>query len=178
LLDDIVHKQRHCLFFHFQAAISVMGVHDDVSLSSRGAQQANVAIAFLVLAWVFILLRVWTRIYVISNFGWDDSTMILAGVRRDFLWRYHWHWLTLRRSFSPYIAQQCCKYKNPGSELSISDIEDRYIEANGGGTHIKDLSQLVNLTKVGGTLIVFFKPFKPNICSGRLWERPHTWGLS
>lgn len=38
------------------------------------------AIAFLVLAWFFIALRVWTRTYVIANFGWDDTTMLLAGV--------------------------------------------------------------------------------------------------
>ncbi|KAF2469809.1 uncharacterized protein BDR25DRAFT_39860 [Lindgomyces ingoldianus] len=55
-----------------------MAQHDDNSLASRGRQQANVAIAFLVLAWVFVALRVWTRIYVIANFGWDDRTMILA----------------------------------------------------------------------------------------------------
>ncbi|KAF2660064.1 hypothetical protein K491DRAFT_589929 [Lophiostoma macrostomum CBS 122681] len=89
-----------------------MVVHDDASLSSRGAQQANVAIAFLVLAWIFIVLRVWTRTYVIKSFGWDDSTMILAGI-----------------VFSIYCATML------------------YIEANGGGTHIKDVPQLINLTK-------------------------------
>lgn len=40
----------------------------------------RITIAFLILSWVFILLRVWTRTMVIANFGWDDSIMILAGV--------------------------------------------------------------------------------------------------
>lgn len=57
-----------------------MAVHDSQSLSSRGRAQANVAVVFLTLAWAFVALRVWTRTYVISNFGWDDTTMILAAV--------------------------------------------------------------------------------------------------
>ncbi|KAF2874168.1 hypothetical protein BDV95DRAFT_604366 [Massariosphaeria phaeospora] len=57
-----------------------MAVHDDKSISSRGELQAHITIAFLVLTWFFIALRVWTRTYVISNFGWDDSSMILAGM--------------------------------------------------------------------------------------------------
>ncbi|USP74792.1 hypothetical protein yc1106_02066 [Curvularia clavata] len=40
----------------------------------------RITIAFLALAWVFILLRVWTRTFVIANFGWDDSIMVLAGL--------------------------------------------------------------------------------------------------
>jgi hypothetical protein len=30
---------------------------------------------------VFVLLRIWTRTYVIANFGWDDAAMISASVR-------------------------------------------------------------------------------------------------
>lgn len=57
-----------------------MALHDATSLANRGQQQANVAIAFLVLAWVFLALRIFTRTYVIANFGWDDSTILCAGV--------------------------------------------------------------------------------------------------
>ena len=54
--------------------------HDSGELARSGQQQERITIAFLVLAWLFILMRIWTRTYIISNFGWDDSTMILAGV--------------------------------------------------------------------------------------------------
>ncbi|KAH9870096.1 hypothetical protein J1614_007018 [Plenodomus biglobosus] len=57
-----------------------MAPHSSTELSRSGKQQERVTIAFLVLAWLFILLRIWTRTCVISNFGWDDSTMILAGM--------------------------------------------------------------------------------------------------
>lgn len=36
---------------------------------------------FLALAWFFILLRIWTRTWIIASFGWDDAAMILACVR-------------------------------------------------------------------------------------------------
>jgi hypothetical protein len=49
-------------------------------LARAGQQQGRITIAFLALAWCFILLRTWTRTFVISSFGWDDATMILAGV--------------------------------------------------------------------------------------------------
>lgn len=55
--------------------------HDHADLARSEERQQRITIAFLVLAWFFISLRIWTRTYVISNFGWDDSTMILAGVR-------------------------------------------------------------------------------------------------
>ncbi|KAI8932863.1 hypothetical protein NX059_010344 [Plenodomus lindquistii] len=57
-----------------------MAPHSSTDLSRSGQLQERVTIAFLVLAWLFILLRVWTRTCIISNFGWDDSTMILAGI--------------------------------------------------------------------------------------------------
>ncbi|KAF2119965.1 hypothetical protein BDV96DRAFT_641832 [Lophiotrema nucula] len=57
-----------------------MAEHSDGAIVQRGEQQKNVAIAFLVLTWIFILLRIWTRTYVIASFGWDDGTMILATV--------------------------------------------------------------------------------------------------
>ena len=65
----------------------IMAIHDNESISRRGEQQSNIAIAFLVCSWVFILLRIWTRTFVIANFGWDDSTMIFAGVTNPF-YRY------------------------------------------------------------------------------------------
>ena len=77
-----------------------MALHDANSLTDRGKVQANVALAFLVLAWFFIALRVWTRTYVIANFGWDDSTMVLAGVRRADSWK--WMECALTESPRPY----------------------------------------------------------------------------
>jgi hypothetical protein len=65
-----------------------MVIHTADSIASRGETQAHVAMTFLALAWVFILLRIWTRAYLISNFGWDDSTMLLAGVTTTFLPEY------------------------------------------------------------------------------------------
>jgi len=52
-----------------------MAKHSEDSVAASGVQQERITIAFLVLAWVFILLRIWTRTFLISNFGWDDSTM-------------------------------------------------------------------------------------------------------
>jgi hypothetical protein len=43
--------------------------HSENSLTQTGAQQERITITFLALAWLFILLRIWTRTYVISNFG-------------------------------------------------------------------------------------------------------------
>jgi hypothetical protein len=54
--------------------------HDDGSFTYSRGQQERITIAFLALAWFFVALRIWTRTYVISNFGWDDSAMILASV--------------------------------------------------------------------------------------------------
>ncbi|EMD58572.1 hypothetical protein COCSADRAFT_264020 [Bipolaris sorokiniana ND90Pr] len=36
-------------------------------------------IAFLILSWIFISLRVYTRTVIISNFGWDDTAMVSVG---------------------------------------------------------------------------------------------------
>ncbi|PVH99654.1 hypothetical protein DM02DRAFT_528532 [Periconia macrospinosa] len=51
----------------------------DDKLARKGVQLEGVAIAFLVLSWAFIALRIWTRTCVRRNFSWDDSTMMLAG---------------------------------------------------------------------------------------------------
>ncbi|KAF1831671.1 hypothetical protein BDW02DRAFT_40534 [Decorospora gaudefroyi] len=57
-----------------------MAGHSATEIARSGKQQERITIAFLTLAWFFILLRIWTRTCVISNFGWDDSIMILAGL--------------------------------------------------------------------------------------------------
>ncbi|KAF2683723.1 hypothetical protein K458DRAFT_389651 [Lentithecium fluviatile CBS 122367] len=57
-----------------------MSPHDSKSIARRGEHLENIAICFFVLSWTFIALRTWTRTCVISQFGWDDSTMILAGM--------------------------------------------------------------------------------------------------
>ncbi|KAF2715623.1 hypothetical protein K504DRAFT_367257 [Pleomassaria siparia CBS 279.74] len=89
-----------------------MAIHDSNSIVSRGETQANVAIAFLILAWIFILLRIWTRTIVISNFGWDDTTMIFAGIL-----------------FTIYCVTMII------------------VEANGGGTHITSVEDIIKLTR-------------------------------
>ncbi|KAJ8116353.1 hypothetical protein OPT61_g2215 [Boeremia exigua] len=55
-------------------------VHGSDEVARVGEQAGRVTIAFLALAWVFILLRIWTRTWIIAGFGWDDATMILAGM--------------------------------------------------------------------------------------------------
>lgn len=57
-----------------------MAIHDSDTLRKSGQRLQNVTIVFFVLAWFFIGLRTWTRSYIIANFGWDDSVMILSGV--------------------------------------------------------------------------------------------------
>jgi len=68
-----------------------MRQHTQTEVDSTGLQQAQITIAVLTIAWFFILLRTWTRTWVISNFGWDDATMILAGVSLSLLLRAPWN---------------------------------------------------------------------------------------
>jgi hypothetical protein len=56
-------------------------VHDFDEVARAGEQSRRIAIVFLALAWFFILLRIWTRTWIIASFGWDDAAMILACVR-------------------------------------------------------------------------------------------------
>ncbi len=55
-------------------------VHGVNEVARAGEQAERLTIAFLALAWFFIVLRTWTRSWIIASFGWDDATMILAGV--------------------------------------------------------------------------------------------------
>ncbi|KAH7066842.1 hypothetical protein BKA63DRAFT_453196 [Paraphoma chrysanthemicola] len=57
-----------------------MARHSDDSTAKSGEQSERITIVFLALSWAFIMLRIFTRTYIMSNFGWDDSTMILAGL--------------------------------------------------------------------------------------------------
>lgn len=57
-----------------------MARHSDNDLTRSGEQQESITIVFLALAWTFVFLRTWTRMWIISSFGWDDLTMILATV--------------------------------------------------------------------------------------------------
>jgi len=68
-----------------------MRQHSQTEVDSTGLQQAQITVAVLTIAWFFILLRTWTRTWVISNFGWDDATMILAGVSLSLLLRAPWN---------------------------------------------------------------------------------------
>jgi lipoprotein signal peptidase len=58
-----------------------MTTHGDESIAYAAKQQERIVVTFLALAWLFVLLRIWTRTWIISNFGWDDATMIFANVR-------------------------------------------------------------------------------------------------
>ncbi|KAA8620946.1 hypothetical protein PtrSN002B_005341 [Pyrenophora tritici-repentis] len=55
-----------------------MGQHSPTDVANSAILQNQITIAFLTIAWFSLLLRIWTRTCVISNFGWDDATMILA----------------------------------------------------------------------------------------------------
>jgi hypothetical protein len=57
---------------------SKMPKHNQTDLAWSGEQQERITIAFLVLAWAFISLRVWTRTYIISNFGWGELYRIVV----------------------------------------------------------------------------------------------------
>jgi hypothetical protein len=57
--------------------------HGAAQVSHANEQLMRITTAFLVLAWVFVSLRVWTRTFILSNFGWDDATMIFAAVSLD-----------------------------------------------------------------------------------------------
>jgi hypothetical protein len=104
--------------------------HSDDSVERKGEQKERITIAFLVLGWTFVFLRVWTRTYVISNFGWDDSTMILATV--NILFRCD-------DMLSSHVSQMV---------FTVYCGALFYIDANGGGTHITSVPQLQLLTKV------------------------------
>jgi hypothetical protein len=54
--------------------------HSSADLAMAAEQQQRITIAFLVVSWIFILLRIWTRTCIIRSFGWDDAVMLLAGV--------------------------------------------------------------------------------------------------
>ena len=64
-----------------------MSQHSEAEVTQWGILQQRLTIAFMTVTWFFILLRIWTRTYVISNFGWDDATMIFAGVSTSLLLR-------------------------------------------------------------------------------------------
>ncbi|KAF2194861.1 hypothetical protein K469DRAFT_726006 [Zopfia rhizophila CBS 207.26] len=54
-----------------------MAVHEPPEIASLGKQQEKIAIAFLILAWSFVSLRIWTRTYVIANFVYCVAILFL-----------------------------------------------------------------------------------------------------
>lgn len=108
-----------------------MARHSDDSTAKSGEQSERITIVFLALSWAFIMLRIFTRTYIMSNFGWDDSTMILAGVRPK-----HAFITTIGMLISTKLI------------FTVYCAALLYIGSNGGGTHISDLSHLQLLTKV------------------------------
>jgi hypothetical protein len=54
--------------------------HGADQVTQANEQLMRTTTAFLVLAWVFVSLRVWTRTFILSNFGWDDAIMIFEMV--------------------------------------------------------------------------------------------------
>lgn len=79
LADPLPHLRSRVSYPRDLIHLDSMAYHPPETLTGPGRTQNNVAIAFLILTWFFIALRVWTRTYVINNFGWDDTTMLLAG---------------------------------------------------------------------------------------------------
>lgn len=47
---------------------------------TRKYQVQDVAIAFFILTWISITLRVWVRAGMLNTFGWDDWTMAATQV--------------------------------------------------------------------------------------------------
>lgn len=105
--------------------------HGFDELAQAGEQSERITIAFLALAWFFIILRVWTRTWIITSFGWDDATMILAGV-----------------SITVVRAKTCLELTPFQMIFTIFSGSQLYIEANGGGTHVMSYEGLEKLTKV------------------------------
>lgn len=52
-----------------------------VGISSIAQQLLAVCIAFLIVAWVPALMRLWVRAVTIRSLGWDDYTIFLSLVR-------------------------------------------------------------------------------------------------
>jgi len=57
------------------------GIPDAANLGDRPLVMSRVAIAFLVLTWTAVFLRVYVRAVLIRSFGWDDWTIIFTSVR-------------------------------------------------------------------------------------------------
>ena len=51
---------------------------------SRGSAVIAVLSLFFGLSTILVFLRTATRIWVTRNFGWDDATMVLTQVKKDF----------------------------------------------------------------------------------------------
>lgn len=51
---------------------------DVAHLGSRPKTMIDTAIAFLVMTWTAVLLRVYVRAWMIRSFGWDDALMVLT----------------------------------------------------------------------------------------------------
>lgn len=51
--------------------------------AAHGRQQYinGVTIAFLIISWIAVSMRMYVRGFLIHNFGWDDAVMLLAAVR-------------------------------------------------------------------------------------------------
>ncbi|KAJ9638321.1 hypothetical protein H2199_007008 [Coniosporium tulheliwenetii] len=56
------------------------GHRSHTQVQSQSHVLAGVAIAFLILAWIAVSLRLWVRGRMIHSIGWDDYTMFLATV--------------------------------------------------------------------------------------------------
>ena len=51
---------------------------------SRASEVLAVTGTLLCLAWVAVSLRVWVRIVLLKNIGWDDAAMVFTNVRLQY----------------------------------------------------------------------------------------------
>jgi hypothetical protein len=107
--------------------------HGADQVTQANEQLMRTTTAFLVLAWVFVSLRVWTRTFILSNFGWDDICC------RKFRCQLITH------GFGLTDAQMVFT-------LFCSSL--LYVGANGGGTHVVSFEKFNQLSKVSWSVCV------------------------
>ena len=71
-------------------AAAISQIPDPTNLGSGPTRLVNVGIAFLSIAWLAVVLRVWARAIIIRTFGWDDWTILLTMVRCRVFIRYYY----------------------------------------------------------------------------------------
>ena len=59
-------------------------------MEDRSKEILAVAVFFITLSWIFVLLRVYVKVFMLKNFGLDDWLMVLTIVRIS-ITSYAWY---------------------------------------------------------------------------------------